>query len=92
MFQALKEMEKTTSTVNRALSTQWMSDMPLMMIDARSDHCCRPDHNWNVAWTLKKAARKYLAVDTRRRSEVAAEEIGSCLDNTQGKPSDLQGV
>ena len=69
-----------------------MSDTTLRMIGARADHHLRSDHNWNLKYNLTKVVNKSMAVDTRRRSEVAAEEIGSCLDNTQGKPSDLQGV
>ena len=38
-----------------------------------------------------KGSEKVLAVDTRRRAEVVAEEIGDCLEISQGVPSDVQG-
>ena len=53
-----------------------MSAVSLRIIDAREDHFHRPDHNRNVAWTLKKAVRNPLVVDKSFRAEVVAEDIG----------------
>ena len=68
MFHALKDMEKPTPPLTRAPSPHWISAMPLRLIDVRADHCCRPGHNRNVAHTLTKELRNYLAVDTFLRA------------------------
>ena len=92
MFQALKDIEKPTPPITRAPRPQLMSVMSLRLIDAREDHHYQPDQNRNVARNLTREVRKSLAVDTRRREEVASEEIESLLENTQGTTSYIQGA
>ena len=41
---------------------------------------------------LTKSIRRFLLVDSRKITERAAEEIGSCLDPASGTPQDLQGA
>ena len=72
----MKELEKPTITLTRSPRPQWMSAMSLRLIDMIVEHCCQADHNRNVAHTLTKAVRKSLTVDTFRRAEAVAEEIG----------------
>ena len=91
MFQAPKEIEKPPPPINLTPRPQWMSAMSLRIIYARSDHHRILDHSQNVAQALTKEVIKYLAVDTRRREEIVAEEIRAYLENPKGKPSDIQG-
>ena len=68
-----------------------MSDMYLMLIGDRADHCRRAYHNQNVGQTLTKAVRKSLAVYICRIVEAASEEIGTFLETPKGTTSYIQG-
>ena len=61
------------------------------MIDKRADLCCLMDHNLNMACALTRVVWSSLTVYYRRRAEVAAEEIGACLDTTQVTSTYPQG-
>ena len=69
----MNDMDKPTPPLTRAPRPQWMSDMSLRLIDARTEHHCRAYHNHNVEQTLTKAVTNSFMVDTCRRAEVAAE-------------------
>ena len=71
---------------------QFMLAGSLRLINTRVDHRHRPDHNRNEAFNLTKKVKKSLAVDTVRRSEVTAEDMGDCLKTPKGALSDLQRV
>ena len=83
-------MEKPTPPLNCIQKPQWMLDMSLRLIGSREDQRRQPYHNRNMAQTLTKSVRKYLYVDTCRRSEVAAEKIGAYLEKPTRTPPYLQ--
>ena len=90
-FQALKETEKTQTTLTLSPRPQCMPAGYLRRIDAREYHRHRPRHNLNVAGTQTREVRQSLAVDNCCRSYVSKEEIEDCLDYPQVTPSGLQG-
>ena len=69
-----------------------MSEESLRLIEECVTLHFQPDHNWNVARTLIRDVRRSLDVDSQHREEVAAEDIGICLETTQGTSPDLQGT
>ena len=83
MFQVFKDMDKLITHTPRP---QWMLDISLRLIDVRADHRHQPDHNRNVPQNLTKAVRKSLVANKRRISEVASDEIGTCLETPHGTP------
>ena len=48
-------------------------------------------YNQNMSCTLMRSVRRFLTADSCCRAEVDVEEIGTCLQTTQGKSPDLQG-
>ena len=79
-------MPKSETCTPRPL---WMSAESIRMIDTRASHRRRPDHNFNVERTLAKEVWWYLLLDTRRRTDVTAEDIGVCLELEAGTQEDL---
>ena len=63
-----------------------MFEGSLRIIDTCTAHRLRTDHNRNVTRTLTMEICPSLAVDARHREEAVAEEIGACLDSSQGIP------
>ena len=61
------------------------------MVDNTASLRCNYRHNWNVARTLTKSVQRSLLVDSRRRAERTAEEIGTCLELMSGN-LDLWGT
>ena len=45
-----------------------------------------PQHNRNVVCTLTNSVRMSLLVESRKKVEKTAEEIGACLEPYTGNP------
>ena len=73
-------MEPPPPPIFRAPRPQWMTADIIHLIDTFAALRCCPDHNRNLACTLMWDVCKSLSTDASRWAEMAAEEIGRCLD------------
>ena len=85
-FQTLQDMEKPLPPLTCTHRPQWMLAGSLQMIEDRADHRRRPDNNHNMARALTRAVQKSLVMDICHRAEVAAEDIGACLESPRVTP------
>ena len=69
-----------------------MSEESLRIIDKRATLHHQPDHNRNMACTFTRDLWRLITTDSWRQAEAATEEIGACLNMTQGTSPDLQGA
>ena len=65
---------------------QWMLEELLWSIYEHESILYNTRHDRNVARTLTKDVQRSLLVDSRKRAERAAEDIGSCLELVLGTP------
>ena len=87
----MKAMDTTNPPLTRPPNFLWMLEPPTRLIDKRTSLCLNLPHNKNVARNLNKAVRRSLLVESRRRMDTAAEEIGACLEPEMVK-TDLKGA
>ena len=88
----MKAMEAPPSPCARATRPQWVSGVSLHMIDALTTLHLQPDHNCNLARTMTWSVQRSLTVDSLCQAKVDDEEIGNCLETTQGTLPYLQGA
>ena len=62
----------------------------LRMIDKLAYLFRNPRHNRNVSRKMTKSVRRYLLVESRWKTEKAAEDIGTYMESLMGSP-DLRG-
>ena len=81
-FQTLKALEQAPPKLKRPPCPLWMSPAYIQLIDKRAPLCWNPHHIQNVASGIMRAVRRSLMMDSHRRAEDAATEIGTCLQPT----------
>ena len=81
-FQTLKALELVPPNLKHPPRPLWMSPSSTRLIEKRAALLRNPRHIQNMARGIMRAVCQSLMVDSRRRAEETATEIGEYLEPT----------
>ena len=84
-FQILKALEPVPPNLKRPPCPFWILPASVWLIDKRAAFFRNPRHSQNMARGITRTVCRSLMVDSRRRAEEAATEIGACLEPATGE-------